>query len=96
MPTVIVGNKHEAKSRKYREVLNVKSQEKTRQCRENWSHQLERKQVPKRVGAEPGVRKGKCSLLAFHTRCKCSMKTTRNSVKVKLGIGSYKRRHSMT
>ena len=40
---------------------------------------------PKR-GTEPGVRKGKCSLLACHTRCKCSMETTHNSVKVKLGI----------
>ena len=41
--------------------------------------------MPKR-GTEPGVRKGKRSLLACHTRCKCSMETTRNSVKVKLGI----------
>ena len=30
--------------------------------------------------------KGKCSLLACSTRCKCSVETTRNSVKVKLGI----------
>ena len=37
-------------------------------------------------GTEPGVRSGKCSLLACHTRCKCSMETTRNSVKVKVGI----------
>ena len=37
-------------------------------------------------GAEPGVRRGKRSLLASHTRCKCSMETTHNSVKVKLGI----------
>ena len=29
---------------------------------------------------------GKRSLLASHTRCKCSMETTRNSVKVKPGI----------
>ena len=35
--------------------------------------------------ADPGVRKGKRSLLASHTRCKCSMETTHNSVKVKLG-----------
>ena len=40
---------------------------------------------PKRW-TEPGVRKGKRSLLASHTRCKCSMETTHNSVKVKLGI----------
>ena len=39
-----------------------------------WSQQLEHKQVPKR-GMEPGVRKGKRSLLASHTRCKCSMET---------------------
>ena len=31
---------------------------------------------------EPGVRKGKRSLLACHTRCKWSMETTHNSVKV--------------
>ena len=37
------------------------------------------------IGA-PGVRKGKRSLLASHTRCKCSMETTHKSVKVKLGI----------
>ena len=46
---------------------------------------LEHWQVPK-WGTEPGVRKGKRSLLASHTRCKCSMETTHNSVKVKLGI----------
>ena len=64
----------------------MKSREKkTRQVRENWSQQLEHKQVPKR-GREPGVRKGNRSLLACHTRCKYSMDTTRNSVKDKLGI----------
>ena len=42
-------------------------------------------QVPN-WGTEPGVRKGERSLLASHTRCKCSMETTHNSVKVKLGI----------
>ena len=36
-------------------------------------------------GTEPGVRRGKRSPLACHTRCKCSMETTRNSLKVKLG-----------
>ena len=30
------------------------------------------------IGTEPGVRKGKRSLLASHTRCKCSMETTHN------------------
>ena len=39
-----------------------------------------------KIGTEPGVRKGKRSLLASHTRCKCSMETTRNSVMVKPGI----------
>ena len=53
--------------------------------RENWSHQLEHKQVPKGV-KEPGIRNGKRSLLGCHTRCKCSIKTTRNFVNVKLGI----------
>ena len=32
----------------------------------------QQKQVPKRV-TEPGVKKGKRSMLACHTRCKCSM-----------------------
>ena len=35
---------------------------------------------------EPGVRKGKPSLLSCHTRCECSILTTRNSVKNKLSI----------
>ena len=63
----------------------MKSRVKTRQVRVIWSQQLEHKQVPKR-GTEPGVRKGKRSLLACHTRCKCSIETTRNSVKVNLVI----------
>ena len=65
--------------------LKVKSRVKTWQVRGILSQQLEHKQVPKR-GTERGVRKGKRSLLACHTRCKCSMETTHNSVKVKLGI----------
>ena len=32
------------------------------------------------------VRKGKPSLLTYHARCKCSMETNRNSVKVNFGI----------
>ena len=75
----------QAKSRKYQGVFEVKSRVKTWQVRGIWSQQLEHKQVPK-WGTEPGVRKGKRSLLASHTRCKCSMETTHNSVKVKLGI----------
>ena len=62
----------------------MKSREKTRHIGVNGSQQLEHEQVQK--GTEPGVRKGKRSLLACHTRSKCSMETTRNSVKVKLGI----------
>ena len=45
----------------------------------NWSKSQKR-------GSKPGVRKGKRSLLACQTRCKCSIETTRNSVKVNLGI----------
>ena len=37
-------------------------------------------------GTEPGIRRGKHSLLVYHTRCKCSMDTTHNYEKVKLGI----------
>ena len=75
----------EVKSRKYQGVFEVKSRVKTWQVRGIWSQQLEHSQVPK-WGTEPGVRKGKRSLLASHTRCKCSMETTHNSEKVKLGI----------
>ena len=35
---------------------------------------------------EPGVQKGKRSLLTWHTCCKFSVEITHNSVKVKLGI----------
>ena len=63
----------------------MKSRVKTWQVRGIWSQQLEHKQVPK-WGTEPGVLKGKRSLLACHTRYKCSMETTHNSVKVKVGI----------
>ena len=72
----------EAKSRKYPGVLKVKIRGKVCGI---WSQRLEHKQVPKK-GTEPGVQKGKRSLLACHTRCKCSMETTNNSVKVKLDI----------
>ena len=40
---------------------------------------------PKRE-TEPCVRKDKRSLLACNTRCKCSIESTHNSVKAKLGI----------
>ena len=67
----------QAKSRKYQGVFEVKSRVKTWQVLGIWSQQLEHKQVP-RWGTEPGVRKGKRSLLACHTHCKCSMETTHN------------------
>ena len=63
----------------------MKSQVKTWQVRGIWSRQLEHKQFPQ-GGGGPGVRKDKRSMLACHTRCKCSMETTHNSMKVKLGI----------
>ena len=72
------------KSRKYQGVFKVKSREKTWPVQENWSQQSEIKQVPK--GTKQGVWNGKRYLLAWHTRCKCPMETTRNSVKVKLSI----------
>ena len=65
------------KSRKYQGVFDVKSRVKIWQVRGIWSQQLEHKQVPQ-WGTEPGVRKGKRSLLACHTRCKCSMETIHN------------------
>ena len=79
----------EAKSRKIQGVFKLKSRVKTWQVRKIWSQQLEQKQVQKR-GAETGVRKGKRFLLAWHTRCKCSMVTTHILVKVKLGINVMK------
>ena len=84
----------EAKSRKYRGVFKEKSRVKTWQLRRIWSQQLEHKQVSKR-GTEPGVQKGKRTLIACHTRCKCSMETTHNSMKVKLGIKVIKLMESL-
>ena len=51
----------------------------------NWSISMSQK----------GGRKGKLSLLACHTRCKCSIETTRNSVKVKRSIKIIKLVESM-
>ena len=79
----------QAKSRKYQGVFNVKSRVKTWQIRGIWSQQLEHKQVLK-MGTEPGVRKGKRSLLARHTSCKFSMETSHNSVKIKISINVMK------
>ena len=75
----------QAKSRKYPGVFEAKSRVKTWQVRGIWSQQYEHKQVPQ-WGTKPGVRKGKRSLLACCIRCKCSMETTHNSVKFKVGI----------
>ena len=66
-----------AKSRKYQGVFELKSRVKAWQVRGIWSQQLEHRQVPQ-WGTEPGVQKGKRSLLACHTLCKCSMETTHN------------------
>ena len=77
--------KYKANSRKYQGVFKVKSRVKTWQVRGIWSQQFEHTQVPKK-GTEQGVQKFKLSLLACHTRCKCSMETTHNSVKVNLGM----------
>ena len=60
-----------------RESTKAKSRVKTWQVRGIWSRQLEHKQVPQ-WGTEPGVKKGKLSLLACDTRCKWSMETTHN------------------
>ena len=43
----------------------------------------------------PGVWKGKRSMLACHIRYKCSMETTHNSVKVKVGIKVMKLMESL-
>ena len=67
----------QAKSRKYQGVFEMKNRVKTWQVLGIWSQQLEHKQVPQ-WGTEPGVWKGKRSLLACHTRCICSMENTHN------------------
>ena len=41
---------NEAKSRKYRGIFKVKCLEKTRQVRENWSQQMEHKQMSRCQG----------------------------------------------
>ena len=74
-----------SKIEKVQRGIQGKKSIKTRQVRENLSQQFEHKQFPKSE-TDPGVWKGRRSLLACHTRCKCSMATTRNSMKVKRGI----------
>ena len=77
-----------AKSRKYRKIFKVKCRKKTREFGitglSTWGISKSQK------GTEPGVQKGKRSLLSCHTCCECSMKTSRNSVKVTLGIQAMK------
>ena len=64
-----------------RSILGEKSSKDTASSR-NLVSTIEAQESPEK-GTGPGVRKGKHSLLACHTRCKCSMETTHNSVKVK-------------
>ena len=77
-------NTVQAKSRKYQGVFEVKSRVKACQVRGIWSQQLEHKQVPQ-WGTEPGVRKGKRSLLACHTRCKCNGKQMQTNAIANIG-----------
>ena len=72
------------KSRKYKGIFEVMielhSLEKSRQVRQKgWSQQVEDMLVPKGTG--PGVRRGESSLSACQNVRKCSLKTSRNSVK---------------
>ena len=69
--------------KKYIQKLNDWDLPLRKTCLNNWS--IPDKQVRKRV-TEPGVRKGKRSLLVCQNRRKLSMETTRYAVKVKLGI----------
>ena len=59
----------------------LKNRGKTLQVRKT---DLNNMSIPK--GMEPGIQKGEHSLLACRTRCKCTMNTTRNTIKVKFGI----------
>ena len=50
-----------------------------------WKHDKFRRDWPRhentcksQSGTGPGARRGKCHLLACHTRCKCSMETSHN------------------
>ena len=59
---------------------NIQGEKSTNSCLNNWSISKSAKWT------EPGVRKGRRSVMACRIRCKCSMITAHNSVKVKLGI----------
>ena len=63
-----------SKIEKVPRVIRGEKSSKAWQVRGIWSQQLQHKQIPQ-WGTEPGVRKGKRSLLVCHTRCKCSMET---------------------
>ena len=58
--------------------------------KENWSKQLEHNYLSPTNGTETGVRRDKCSLLACQKRHKCSMGTSRNTIKIKVGIKGTK------
>ena len=51
--------------------------------------------IPKKKRDGTRYAEGKAFLLACHTRCKCSLETTQNSVKVKLGIKIMKLAESL-
>ena len=70
-----------AKSRNYQGVFKVKIWVKTWPSSRNLVSRFVA-QVSLEKGKEPGVRKGKRSLLAYHTRWKCSMETTHSLVRL--------------
>ena len=75
-----VNNAYKAKSRKYRGIFEEHSPEKIRQVRKKVLVSTSRTYAsPKGTG--PGVRRSKGPLAACHTRRKCSIETTQNSVK---------------
>ena len=68
---------HQAKSRKYRGIFEEHSPEKYRQVRKKIG--LNKYNICK--SERDGTRRSKRHLSACHTRCKCSMETSQNSVK---------------
>ena len=70
-----------AKPRKYRGMFEVNSPEKNydKFREKDWSQQVLHMQVPNGTG--PRVRRSKCPLSVCFTRRKCSMATSRKSVK---------------
>ena len=70
---------------RFRGIYEVKNRKKDTASSENLVSTNSAQANPQK-GTEPGVPKGKRSLLTCHTRCKSSMENTRSSVKVGLGI----------